>query len=160
MIRPGGMPGVMFGRSATTRMNNNQIEAQKRSMPHNQAAQASLRKQSSKQKAKQPGAVGKPNISGETRLPQQQPTNVPTGGPSGIPPMEQEFDPSVFVEQRINDIVGQIKMEEFANSPQTKDAMTVIKLKNFFNQRNPNYRADTRSLFDQIGTRTGANNAR
>lgn len=156
MIRPGGMPGVTFGRSATTRMNNNQIEAQKRSMPFNKAAQGALRKQSSKKKATQQGSVGKPVVP-ERQLPPPQMNNIPTGGPSALP-AEQEFDPSVFVEQQINDVVGRIKMDEFANAPQTKDAMTVIKLKNFFNQNNPNYRADTRPLFDQIGTRTGAIN--
>lgn len=152
MIAPGGKPGVTFGRSATTRFNNNQIEAQQRSMPHNKAAQASLRRQVSGSKAPKKQAVGK-------KQPQQNNppvgnVNIPTGGPQM--PAPEQFDPRVFVEQEINDIVGQMKFDEFANSPQTKDAMTAIKLKNFFNRNNPEYRPDIRPLIDQIGTRTGA----
>lgn len=147
MINPGGSPGTSFSRSAMTRFNNNQIRAQQASMVGNPAAQASLRKQTSKSTP-----AGQPV--GNAVLPQPQaPISVPTGGPQL--PVEQtaEFDPAVFQESLLDQVVNEVRTQGFVNSPRVKDAVTTVTLKNFFNATNPQAMPDTRSLFKKILSR-------
>lgn len=162
MITPGGSPGTAFTKSATTRFNNNQIKAAQGAMPFNGAAQASLRKQTSASNPSSApvaptqnpnellapgGAMGPPQV------------NLPTGG-AGLPPEAgQDFDPAVFQEQKINEIIGTIRAEEFINSPRVKDAASSVRLKNFLNNTNPNRRPDSRNLFQQVLGRIGGNDA-
>lgn len=158
MINPGGSPGVAFSKSATTRFNNNQIEAQQRAMPFNQAAQQSLRKQSSASNPSGPPASVPRNSNelqgvGGLLGPQQAP--LPTGGPVMAPEAAQGFDPAVFQEQALDELVGSIRTQEFINSPRVKDAATSVRLKNFFNNSNPDRRPDSRTLLEQVLNRIG-----
>lgn len=159
MITPGGSPGTAFTKSATTRFNNSQIQAAKGTMPHNPAAQASLRKQSS---GSNPSGVPvsptfDPKVLQGGGAPQApQPVNLPTGG-AGLPPDAAEgFDPAVFQEQKLNELVGSIRTQEFMNSPRVKDAASSVRLKNFMNNTNPMRKPDTRNLLQQVLSRIGA----
>lgn len=162
MLEPGGTPGTAFTKSAATRFNNNQIKAAQGSMPLNAAAQASLRKQSG---ASHPSGQALSttrntnDLQGSSGLLAPQQVNLPTGV-SGLPPdAAQGFDPAVFQEQKLNEIVGTIRAEEFINSPRVKDAASSVRLKNFFNNTNPNRRNDPRNLFQQVLSRIGGDDA-
>lgn len=160
MITPGGSPGTAFTKSATTRFNNNQIKAAQGTMPFNEVAQRSLRKQTSRS-----------NPSGNPVSPTQNPNellspggpmgpeqvNLPTGG-TGLPQEAAEgFDPAVFQEQMLDQVVGTIRAQEFINSPRVKDAASSVRLKNFFNNTNPSRKPDSRNLLQQVLGRIGAN---
>lgn len=159
MITPGGSVGTAFTKSATTRFNNNQVNAAKGAMPFNQAAQQSLRKQTSGSNPS--GAPVAPTFDvkqlqggGAPQAPQQ--AVLPTGG-AGLPPDAAEgFDPAVFQEQQLNEIVGSIRTQEFFNSPRVKDAASSVRLKNFFNNTNPERKPDPRNLLQQVLGRIGA----
>jgi hypothetical protein len=159
MITPGGSPGTAFTKSATTRFNNSQIQAAQGTMPHNAAAQASLRKQSSGSNPSSPPVTPTfdPNVLQGGGAPQApQPVNLPTGG-TGLPPDAAEgFDPAVFQEQKLNEVVGTIRTQEFLNSPRVKDAASSVRLKNFFNNTNTERKPDSRNLLDQVLSRIGA----
>jgi hypothetical protein len=82
--------------------------------------------------------------------------NLPTGG-TGLPPDAAEgFDPAVFQEQKLNEVVGTIRTQEFLNSPRVKDAASSVRLKNFFNNTNTERKPDSRNLLDQVLSRIGA----
>lgn len=158
MITPGGSPGTAFSKSATTRFNNTQVDAQQRAMPFNAAAQASLRKQSSASNPSGPAVAPTQNpndfqVQGSQVGPQQ--VNLPTGGPVMPEEAVQDFDPAVFQEQALDTLVGSIRTQEFINSPRVKDAATSVRLKNFFNATNPDKREDPRTLFQQVLNRIG-----
>ena len=158
MITPGGSVGTAFTKSATTRFNNNQVKAAQGTMPHNAAAQASLRKQSSgsNPRGNPVSPTQNPNdllAPGGPMGPQQ--ANLPTGG-AGLPPEAGEgFDPAVFQEQQINELVGSIRAQEFINSPRVKDAASSVRLKNFLNNTNPDRKPDSRNLLQQVLGRIG-----
>lgn len=159
MITPGGSVGTAFTKSATTRFNNNQVKAARGTMPFNAAAQASLRKQSSGSNPS--GAPVAPTFnpndlqaSGGPQGP--QPVNLPTGG-AGLPPeAAQDFDPAVFQEQQVNELLGNIRAQEFMNSPRVKDAASSVRLKNFLNNTNTERKPDSRNLLQQVMGRIGA----
>lgn len=154
MLNPGGSPGTTFNKSATTRFNNSQITAARGQMVGNRMAQQALRNQYSK---KNPGAPVGGNQSSQAVLPQQPVGNVqlPTGGPQMSEQAAQDFDPSVFADELINNLVGEIRTEQFLESPRVKDAMTSIRLKNIMNSDNPRYRKDPRPLFQQVVSKIG-----
>lgn len=161
MILPGGTPGTAFTKSATTRFNNGQINAQRLAMPHNAAAQASLRKQTSKSTPNgAPVTPAPPNANellapGGPMGPEQ--VQMPTGGPGMAPEAGQDFDPAVFQEELANTVVGTIRTQKFINSPRVKDAAASVRLKNFFNNTNPNAISDKRTLFEQVLDRIRGN---
>lgn len=156
MINPGGTPGTAFNKSAATRFNNGQINAARATMPHNAAAQASLRNQYSKKNSTGEPPVGtRPNPNPLQGLEPQTPVQVPTGGPSSMGVQDTEFDPAVFMEEAVSTMVGQIRQEQLMESPRVKDAMTAIRFKNIMNSENPNYNPDPRSLFEQVVSRIG-----
>lgn len=161
MINPGGSPGTAFTKSATTRFNNNQVSAAQGSMPLNALAQQSLRKQTSQSKPN--GAplslTQNPNeLLGGLGPMSPQPSQLPTGGPGLAPDAAQGFDPAVFQESLLDNLVGTIRTQEFINSPRVKDAAQSVRLKNFFNNTNPNKTPDSRNLLQQVLDRTGMNN--
>jgi hypothetical protein len=140
MLNPGGTP-------ATTRFNNNQIRAAQLSMPHNAMAQASLRRMGNSG-----NPVGQPVSSNPIQNVMQSagPVEIPTGGPQM--PVEQTvgFDPGVFKDNVLEDLVNQVRTQKFINSPAVKDAMSSVTLRNFFNATNPNAVPDNRSLMRQV----------
>ena len=162
MINPGGSPGTAFTKSATTRFNNSQVKAAQASMPFNQAAQQSLRKQTGGSNPSGPAVAPTYNPNdllggGAPQAP--QPVNLPTGG-AGLPPAAAEgFDPAVFQEQQANEILGSIRAQEFMNSPRVKDAASSVRLKNFLNNTNPDRRPDSRNLLQQVLSRIGGNSS-
>lgn len=149
MINPGSTPGTSFSKSAQTRFNNNQINAARAAMPFNPAAQSSLRNMSSTGKAGGP-PVGR---SSESVLPAPAPT---INGPS-VPqaPLIPEPQPVEAHRNLADDLVKQVRQEQFINSPQVKDAMTSIRLRNLFNASNPNAMPDNRDLMTRIKARIG-----
>jgi hypothetical protein len=157
MINPGGSPGTSFNKSATTRFNNNQINAARALMPFNKAAQDSLRNQTSSANPSGP-PVGTQNNDPAQLLsglepPAQGPVGVPTGGPQLPVEQTQEFDPEVFRENMLDELVGTIRTQKFLNSPRVKDAVASVRLKNFFNHNNPERIPDNRNLITQVLSR-------
>lgn len=147
------LPGVSSGtgnKSADTRMKNVKKNAKQMGMVGNPAAQASLRKETSQVKV---APVGKLQVSERQEA---QPVELPTGGP--VMPEQPEFNPEIFKEDMTNNIAAQIRTQQFAQSPRIQDATTSIQLKEFFNKSNPDKRNDTRTLLDQIISRTGLGN--
>ena len=159
MINPGGSPSVKFSKSAATRMNNNQTNAQRATMPLNQAAQNSFRNQYSGGNASGP-PVGPTSATSTLQglEPSQQQIQLPTGGPQLPEPMREGFDPAVFMENKLNEIVGNVRTQHFVESPEVKDAMTNIRIKNFMNSSNPNYSPDSRPLFELVIARIRGKN--
>ena len=158
MITPGGSVGTAFTKSATTRFNNSQVKAAQASMPLNPAAQASLRKQTSGSNPSGPAVTvtQDPNafLPPAMRPPAQQ-ANLPTGG-AGLPPeAAQGFDPAVFQEQMLDQIVGSVRAQDFINSPRVKDAASSVRLKNFLNNTNTERKPDSRNLLQQVLGRIG-----
>lgn len=156
MINPGGNPSVLFNKSATTRMNNNQVSAARATMPFNQAAQQSLRNQYSKKNLGQP-SVGSSNQ--QVQLPNQPNPQVsmPTGGPQAPMQAAENFDPGVFAEEALDTLVGDIRTKQFLESPRVKDAMEAIRFKNMMNRDNSRYIPDSRPIFEQVIDRIGFN---
>lgn len=154
MINPGGTPGTAFSQSAQTRFNNNQVNAARSSMPFNMAAQQSLRNQSSLSNPSGPpvgNSGGSPQQSlSSLELPMTEPAELPTGGPQMPVEAAQGFDPSVFIEQTLDNVVGQVTADRFFQSPQVKDALTRIKLKNMLNVDNPNSIPDQRTTWQRV----------
>lgn len=146
----------MLDKGAVTRMNNTIIQGKKNQMkvgPGGQIAQQSLKKQLSPPPApKSRPPVG--NNYNDVLTP--SPVNVPTGGPSPMP-QQPEFDPEVFKEDVVNNLLGTIKTHKFLDSPAAQDAKTSVELKEMFNQFNPNKKPDPRSLVDRIVHRMGLN---
>lgn len=153
MINPGGTYGTAFNKSAMSRFNNTKAQAAQMAMPHNQAAQAAIRKQYSK------STPGGPPVSSPDPgqllqgVQPQQPVALPTGGPQM--PLEQsaDFDPEVFKEDLLNEVVGQVRQQQFLESPQVKDAATSVRLKNWFNGGDPTRVEDPRNLLQQVISR-------
>lgn len=138
-------------KSAETRFQNNQIDASRRSMGPNLAAQMSLRKQTSESKS-----GGKPLTQQSQTQPliqPQSPVTLPTGGPRLPPEQTEGFSPEVFKENILNEIIGTVRTQEFIESPQVKDALTSVTVKNFFNATNPDAIPDNRSIFQKIVSR-------
>jgi hypothetical protein len=133
-------------------MDNTIIQAKRQTMPGPgaQAAQASLKHQ-----VKGSKVSGLP-VGNMDKVIKPQPTNIPTGGPTQLPP-QPEFDPGIFKQDMADSIVGQIRTNDFLNSAAAKDAMTSVQLKEFFNQFNPNKKPDPRSLVDRVVNRMGLN---
>jgi hypothetical protein len=153
MINPGSTVGTAFNKSAMTRFNNTKSQAARMAMPHNQAAQAALRKQTSKSKPGGPPA-GSPDPGQLLQgLEPPQPVALPTGGPQM--PLEQtaDFDPEVFKDELLNEVVGSIRQQQFIESPQVKDAATSVRLKNWFNGGDPARVEDPRNLLQQVISR-------
>lgn len=150
MINPGGSPGTSFSKSAQTRFNNNQINGQRATMPFNQAAQQSLRNM------KSGGNPGGPPVGPQVQVQpagNMQVQNQPVGNPVGNPqPYE---DPATIQENIVSELISNIKREQFINSPQVKDAMTSIRLRNIFNATNPDAAPDNRDLLTRIKGRIG-----
>ena len=154
MINPGGSPGTAFSKSATTRFNNSQIKAQQASMPHNAAAQQALRKQYSGSTPGGPpvGPTANPNELVSSMVPQGGgEAEIPTGGPQM--PLDEGFDPAVFKENMLDELVGNVRTQQFINSPRVKDAVTSVRLKNFLNSTNPDRVPDSRNLLSQVLSR-------
>ena len=154
VMQPGGTPKVPFTKSAQTRANNSTRNAARSTMVGNQAAQQSIRNQTSKTSATQPGAVG-PTVQQSAVQQPAAPVQIPTGGPQMPVEAAEGFDPGVFVDQAIGDFVGQIKLKNFIESPRVKDAMESIRLKNLMNSDNPKYQQDPRTLFQQVVSKIG-----
>lgn len=148
MINPGGSPGTSFSKSATTRFNNSQINAARATMPFNKAAQQALRSQSSSAK---PGGPPVGQVL-NTIAPPVAEVDLPTGGPQ-LPEPVESFDPAVFQEEKINEVVGTIRTQQFLNSPRVKDAATSVRLKNYFNSTNQSRVPDPRNLLEQVISR-------
>lgn len=158
MINPGGTPGTSFSKSAQTRFNNNEINAARATMPFNQAAQASLRNMSSTGKAVGPPVGPKPDIS--SLLPQVQNQPVRPSAPQVSQPLVREpasqpLDQVTETKNLADDLVKQVRQDQFINSPQVKDAMTSIRLRNLFNASNPDAMPDNRDLMTRIKARIG-----
>lgn len=151
MINPGGS----VTKSAATRLNNSQVSAAQATMPFNAAAQQSLRNTYSKQNKSGPPVGPKPNPSTLPGLEPQQQVQVPTGGPQGPESMAEGFDPAVFAEQQLDQIVGEIRTQQFTESPRVKDAMESIRFRNLMNADNPRYIKDPRPLFEQVVSKIG-----
>lgn len=150
MINPGGSPGTSFSKSAQTRFNNNQINGQRATMPFNLAAQQSLRNM------KSGGTPGGPPVGPEFQVQpagNMQVQNQPVGNQIGPAPVEA--DPTTIQENFISQLISNIKREQFINSPQVKDAMTSIRLRNIFNATNPDAAPDNRDLLTRIKGRIG-----
>lgn len=155
MINPGSTPGTAFSQSAQTRFNNTQINAARASMPFNMAAQQSLRNQTSSSNPSGPpvgsgSPVGSMQSPSSLELPMMEPAELPTGGPQMPVEAAQDFDPSVFIEQTLDNVVGQVTADRFFQSPQVKDALTRIKLKNMLNVDNPNATPDPRTTWQRV----------
>lgn len=153
MINPGGNSSVVHAKSAVTRMNNNLVNAARASMPLNAAAQASLRHQSSSANPSGPPVGNHSQGDPLQGLQPMAPVELPTGGPQMAP--DPEFDPEVFKQNVIDNVVGQVRTQQFLNSPQVKDAVTTTRLKNVFNSGNPRRSPDSRNLFEQVMSRMG-----
>lgn len=155
MINPGGTPGTSFAKSAQTRFNNNQINGARATMPFNAAAQASLRDTSSTGKAGGP-PVGSSADPAQLLMPQVQ--NQPVQGQAPQVPLAPQTQPVGQVTETQNladNLVKQVRQEQFINSPQVKDAMTSIRLRSLFNASNPNAMPDNRDLMTRIKARIG-----
>lgn len=153
MINPGSTVGTAFNKSAMTRFNNTKAQAAQMAMPHNQAAQAAIRKTYSKSTPGGPPA-GNPDPGQLLQgLEPQQPVALPTGGPQM--PLDQSagFDPEVFKQDVLNEVVGQVRQQQFLESPQVKDAATSVRLKNWFNGGDPARVEDPRNLLQQVISR-------
>lgn len=160
MIEPGGTPGTSFAKSAQTRFNNNQINAARASMPFNPTAQSSLRNMKSTGNAAGPPVGPKQDFSQLISPPQvqnQPVVNGPSGGQAPLAPVQQpnQIDPSTERQKLADDLVRQVRQEQFINSPQVKDAMTSIRLRNIFNASNPNAMPDNRDLMTRVKARIG-----
>jgi hypothetical protein len=152
MIRP-GMRTNLDNRVSKAQGEKNVTEAKQNALqgPGANAAQQSLRQQMPKPTQVKTAPVGR------LELPERQPqapVELPTGGPV-MPPPEEGFDPEVFKEDMVSNILGQIRTKQFVNSPRVKDATTSVQIKEFFNQNNPNRRQDGRSLIEQVTSRMG-----
>lgn len=157
----------LFTKSAMTRANNNEVQARQATMPHNQMAQRALRKQFSKKNKGGDPPVGQQRNNILEQVPSVQPVRnpVPTGGPQGAsPPVRgsqspdfsgEGFDPAVFAQQSLDAIVGDIRTEQFMESPRVKDAMTSLRFKNIMNSNNSSHIPDSRNLFQQVVDRIG-----
>jgi hypothetical protein len=147
---------MTLDKGAVTRLENDKTRAAQMSMPHNKAAQAALRKQTREVNGpRNPVGSGPQSAQGsivQNLAPQRQ-VPVPEGGPQ-LPP-DPEFDPAIFKEDMEDNIVGQIRTQQFLSSPRVKDAQTSIQLKEFFNQHNPNRKPDPRDLMDRVVSRIG-----
>lgn len=154
MINPNVTPGVSTNKSAQTRFNNSQINAERATMPFNTAAQASLRNM--KSSAKPGGNSVAPSLSPGPVLPQVKQSPV---GPMPVPTQAEQIDPNTIKDNILNDVVAKIRQQQFIDSPQVKDAMTSIRLRNIFNATNPNAMPDNRDLMGRIKSRLGDFNA-
>ena len=107
-------------KSAETRMDNTVKQAKRNTMvgPGAQAAQASLKHQVQGSKA---------SVGNYKEVVTPQPTEIPTGEPTRQ--VVPEFDAGVFKEDMADSMVGQIRTNNFLNSPAAKDAMTSVQLK-------------------------------
>ncbi len=143
------MSDPTVNKSAQTRFNNDRTVAAQRSMVGNPAAQASLRKQSHTIK----GYKGSPPVGNTPLIQPQAPVSLPTGGPQLPPEQTEAFDPVVFRENMVNQIVGAARTQEFIESPQVKDALTSVTVRNFFNATNPNATPDNRSILQKVMSR-------
>ena len=144
----------MLDKGAITRMNNTITQGKKNRLaggPGGNAAEASLQKQLSPK----PVAKDGPSV-GQSQVLRPEPINIPTGGPPNLPP-QPEFDPVVFKEDVVNNLLGTIKTNQFLNSAAAKDAKTSVELKEMFNQFNPNKKPDPRSMVDRVVNRMGIN---
>lgn len=141
-------------RSSKAQGERNVTEAKQNALqgPGANAAQQSLRQQLPKPTQIKTAPVGRLEL--PERQPQSNPVELPTGGPV-MPPPEEGFDPEVFKEDMVSNILGQIRTKQFANSPRVKDATTSVQIKEFFNQHNPNRKPDGRSLIEQVTSRMG-----
>lgn len=151
MIQPGGTPGTAFTKSATTRFNNTQRNAARATMPHNLAAQQSLKNSLSKKNTSGQPPVGTAPAPSSPAMPQ-----VPTGGATEF--SDPDFDPAAFApspEGVLDELVGSIRTEQFMESPRVKDAVEAVRFKNIMNANNPRYRPDNRNLFQQVVSRMG-----
>lgn len=141
---------------AVTRMANVQKQAARQTMPFNQAAQASLRHQVKGTSAPRTGPPVVTQPQNATLAPQAPGSvTVPTGGPQAPQEMAAGFDPAIFAEQALDQIVGEVRTQQFMESPRVKDAMESIRLKNLMNADNPRYVKDTRPLFQQLVSKMG-----
>lgn len=143
----------MLDKGAVTRMNNTITQGKKNRLvggPGGNAAQASLQKQLSPK----PVAKNGPPVGDFEEVLRPQPINIPTGGPPNLP-AQPEFDPAVFKEDVVNNLLGTIKTNQFLNSAAAKDAKTSVELKEIFNQFNPNKKPDPRSMVDRVVNRMG-----
>lgn len=155
MINPGGSPGTSFSKSAQTRFNNGQINAQRAAMPMNQAAQQSLRNMKSGGKPSGPAISAPPdtNLLTPGSVQSQQP---PVGSmPQPQLPSVTPEDATSIKNTILDDLVANVRRQQFINSPQVKDAMTSIRLKNIFNATNPDAMPDDRDLMGRIKARIG-----
>lgn len=150
----------MLDKGAVTRMNNTITQGKKNQMkvgPGGEIAQQSLKKQLSPKPApKSRPPVG--NNYDEVLRTQAPLVNIPTGGPSSMPPDQSaQFNPEVFKEDVVNNLLGTIKTHQFLNSAAFQDAKTSVELKEMFNQFNPNKKPDPRSMVDRVVNRMGIN---
>lgn len=149
----------MLDKGAVTRMNNTITQGKKNQMkvgPGGNIAQQTLKKQLSPQ----PVANSQPPVGNNYKdVITPSPVNIPTGGPSpqAQMPNQPEFDPEVFKEDVVNNLLGTIKTHQFLNSAAAKDAKTSVELKEIFNQFNPNKKPDPRSMVDRVVNRMGIN---
>lgn len=157
MLNPGGNVSTVFQKSAATRMNNNVVNGARATMPLNQMAQQSLRMAHNKKNPNPPvGPTANNPLQG---LEPSSPVQVPTGGPRLSEELGQDFDPSVFYENQLKQIIDDVKTEQFIQSPRVKDAMESVRFKNLMNQGKPNYQPDSRSLFRQVAAKIGMSDA-
>lgn len=149
MTNPDGTSSASHNKSAETRFANTLAQGQRQTMPFNRAAQQSIKNQRSVQNPGSPVT--------QQAVPQINPTGVgfesaPVGNP--VNSIDSNIQPEVSSqEQSIESIIAKIRQEQFINSPQVKDAMTSIRLKNIFNSTNPNVKPDSRDLMARIKAR-------
>lgn len=148
----------MLDKGAVTRINNDQVRAKQMQMPHNQAAQMSLKEQTSEvRKGSNPvgrGSMPSPKGALQNLAPQRGLSLPEPASELANPP---EFDPDQFNKDMEDNILGQVRTEQFLKSPRLKDALTSIQLKEFFNQHNPRRKPDPRDLMDRVISRMGFN---
>lgn len=136
---------------AVTRMKNAEVAAKQDTMPLNHAAQLSL-----KQQVKGNGPKGPSLRQNSNELPPlvgpqvHQPVQMPTGGPAMPPEAAQGFDPEVFKEDTVNELLGTIRTNKFINSPQVKDAASSVRFRNFMNNGNSTTAPDPRNFLQQV----------
>lgn len=150
MINPGGSPGTSFTKSAQTRFNNGQINGARATMPLNAAAQQSVRNMKSGTRKSTP-PVGSPTPSAANMLPTGGQAPAPVGNVNPQP--QPQINPEDIAKGVVDDVVSAVRREQFINSPQVKDAMTSIRLRNIFNATNPDAAPDTRGLMGRVSAR-------
>lgn len=148
----------MLNKGAVTRINNDGVRARARGASNAPGGQAASRALASDIKRAPVKKAASPVGNQTNQYPEvlsAPPVAIPTGGPSPMP--QQEFDPELFQQNMVDNIVGTVRTHQFLNSAAAQDAKTSVELKEMFNQFNPNKKPDPRSMVDRVVNRMGIN---